>query len=145
MNWGNRLLLVFVVFGGGISYMVYRCMQMPVDLVSDHYYKDELAYQRVIDGKRQANALSGRVALTRTTDGIRIQLPREMKERTVQGSIQFYCASDASRDREVPLAAGSGESRDIPVPNLLPGHYTVKISWTAGGTGYFSEQPFIVL
>ena len=43
-----------------------RCMQTPVDLVSEHYYKDELAYQQVIDGTRKANALSGKVGLTLT-------------------------------------------------------------------------------
>jgi len=144
MNWGNRLLLVFVVFGGGISYMVFRCMQTPVDLVSDHYYKDELAYQQVIDGTRQANALSGKVALSLTAGGIRIQLPPEMSNRMVRGSIQFYCPSDAVRDRSMPLSIESGGRVDIAVHNLLSGHYIVKVSWAAGGVGYFAEQPFLV-
>lgn len=108
MNWGNKLLLVFVVFGGGISYMVFRCMQTPVDLVSEHYYKDELAYQRVIDGTRQANALSGKVALSLTSKGFLVLLPPEMRERAVRGSIQFYCPADASRDRNFPLVAETG-------------------------------------
>jgi hypothetical protein len=144
MNWGNKLLLVFVVFGGGISYMVFRCMQTPVDLVSEHYYKDELAYQQVIDGTRQANALSGTVALRLTAGGIRIQLPPEMNHKEVRGMIQFYCPSDAGRDRSLPLSIGSGGRADIAVANLLSGRYTVKISWTAGGVGYFAEQPFLV-
>lgn len=144
MNWGNKLLLVFVVFGGGISYMVYRCMLTPVDLVSDHYYKDELAYQHVIDGTRQANALSTKVALNLTAGGVRIQLPPEMNNKPVRGSIQFYCPSDAGRDRNLPLSIESGGRADIAVSSLLSGHYIVKISWTAGGVGYFAEQPFIV-
>jgi hypothetical protein len=144
MNWGNKLLLVFVVFGGGISYMVFRCMQTPVNLVSEHYYKDELAYQQVIDGTRQANALSAKVGLTLTTGGIHIQLPPEMRDRQVRGNIEFYCPSDAARDRNLPLSIERGGHEDIPVADLLPGHYTVKIAWTAAGIGYFSEQPFIV-
>lgn len=144
MNWGNKLLLVFVVFGGGISYMVFRCMQTPVDLVSEHYYKDELAYQRVIDGTRQANALSGKVALSLTSKGFLVLLPPEMRERAVRGSIQFYCPADASRDRNFPLVAETGGRAAIAAANLVPGRYTVKVSWTAGGVGYFSEQPFNV-
>lgn len=144
MNWGNKLLLLFIVFGGGISYMVYRCMKTPVNLVSEHYYKDELAYQQVIDGTRQANALSGKVRLTLRTGGIRIQLPPEMHDRQVQGNIEFYCPSDAARDRNLPLSIERGGNEDIPVADLLPGHYTVKIAWTATGVGYFSEQPFVV-
>jgi hypothetical protein len=144
MNWGNKLLLVFVVFGGGISYMVYRCMQTPVDLVSEHYYKDELAYQQVIDGTRQANALSGKVALTLTAEGIGIQLPSEMRDKQVRGTIEFYCPSDAARDRNLPLSIERGGQENIAAKDLLSGHYTVKIAWTAGGVGYFTEQPFIV-
>lgn len=144
MNWGNKLLLVFVVFGSGISYMVYRCMQTPVDLVSEHYYKDELAYQRVIDGTRQANALSGKVNLSLTSGGFLVLLPAEMRERPVRGSVQFYCPADASRDRVFPLVIGMGGRAEIAAPGLLRGHYTVKVSWTADGVGYFSEQPFII-
>jgi len=144
MNWGNKLLLVFVVFGGGISYMVYRCMQTPVDLVSEHYYKDELAYQQVIDGTRKANALSGKVQVSLTSEGIHIQLPPEMQDKQVRGTIEFYCPSDAGRDRSAPLAIDRGGREDIAVPSLLPGHYTVKIAWRAGGMGYFTAQPFIV-
>lgn len=144
MNWGNKLLLVFVVFGGGISYMVYRCMQTPVDLVSEHYYKDELAYQKVIDGTREANALSGKVGLTLTAEGIRIQLPPEMHDRQVRGTVEFYCPADAGRDRTLPLSIERGGRQDIALANLRSGHYTVKITWTAGGVGYFTEQPLTV-
>jgi hypothetical protein len=141
MNWGNRLLLVFIVFGSGIGYMVYRCMKTPVDLVSAQYYKDELAYQRVIDGTRQANALSGSVKLVSEAGGVRVQLPAEMKNRHVQGTVQFYCPNDAGRDRLIALNTEAGE-QEIAGSGLAPGRYTVKISWTASGTSYFTEQAF---
>jgi hypothetical protein len=89
-------------------------------------------------------ALSEKVFLNLMAGGIRIQLPSEMNNKSVRGSIQFYCPSDASRDRDLPLSIGSGGRADIAIANLLPGHYTVKISWTAGGVGYFVEQPFLV-
>ncbi|HMI64178.1 MAG TPA: FixH family protein [Puia sp.] len=144
MNWGNKLLLVFVVFGGMISYMVYRCMRTPVDLVSNQYYKDELAYQKVIDGSRQANALSARVVLEHVTGAVRLTLPMEMKGKAVKGRIVFYCPNDVTRDRSFPLGTdGSGRQEIVSgaVPN---GHYTVKVSWESGGVDYFMEQPFVI-
>ena len=144
MNWGNKLLFVFILFGSGISYMVYRCMQTPVDLVSKDYYRDELAYQHVIDGTRQANTLSGKVQLNTTAESIRIQLPAEMKHRTVTGSIRFYCPSDAIRDRDIILHPDDDGRQDIARNQLTAGHYTVSISWEAGGVGYFSQQPFVI-
>lgn len=136
--------MVFIVFGLGISYMVYRCTLMPEDLVSANYYKDELAYQQVIDGARQANALSGKVALSWTPDGFRLQLPAEMRNREVRGSVQFYCPYDGAKDLRLALSTDAGGIQDIAASRLVRGRYTVKVTWTAGGTGYFSEQAFII-
>ncbi|HLZ89362.1 MAG TPA: FixH family protein [Puia sp.] len=144
MNWGNKLLLVFVVFGGGISYMVFRCMQTPVDLVSKDYYRDELSYQQVIDGASKANALSEDIRIGNTPTGIRLELPAEMKHRSVTGSIRFYCAADAGRDREITLDPDGEGGQDIPRSALIPGRYTVSISWRSAGVGYFSQQPYVI-
>ncbi|GGA94716.1 FixH family protein [Puia dinghuensis] len=144
MNWGNKLLLVFVVFGGGISYMVYRCMQTPVDLVSKDYYRDELAYQRVIDGTQRANDLSGSVKLETTAVGVRLALPREMRYRTITGTVRFYCAADAARDREIALEPDAEGVQDIGRKAVGPGQYTVSVSWQSGGVDYYSQQPFVI-
>lgn len=143
MNWGNKLLLVFVVFGGGISYMVYRCMRTPVDLVSTEYYKEELAYQQVIDGTRRADALRGTVQLESTAGAIRLRLPVEMRDKPVKGTIQFYCAYDEKLDHNLPLHTDAGV-QDIPPGEVMPGSYTVKISWESGTKGYYHEQSLTV-
>lgn len=144
MNWGNRILLVFIVFGTGISYMVYRCMRTPVDLVSTEYYKDELAYQQVIDGTRKADALTGKIQLMATAGGIRLRLPAEMRDRPIKGAIQFYCPYDQTRDRKIPLHTDAEGTQDIPQGEVMPGNYTVKINWEAGGAGYYHEQSLIL-
>jgi nitrogen fixation protein FixH len=144
MNWGNKLLLVFAIFGSGMSYMVYRCMQTPVDLVSKDYYKEELAYQQVIDGTRRANALSTQPRLTATPEGLRLQLPAEMKQKTLTGLIRFYCPADATRDHDIPLIPDAGAGQTIPKEFLTPGQYTVSVSWNTAGTNYFSQQPLTI-
>ena len=57
LNWGQKMMLVFLVFVGGMSYLVYRCVKTNYDLVSTDYYKEELSYQQVIDGESRANQL----------------------------------------------------------------------------------------
>lgn len=61
MNWGNRLVIVFLVFGAGMGYLVYRSMNTDFELVESDYYKQELRYQNVIDEHNSANALSASV------------------------------------------------------------------------------------
>lgn len=144
MNWGNRLILVFIVFGTMIGYMVYRCIETPVNLVSEQYYKDELAYQKVIDGTKQANALSGKLSLAQTAGAIRVMLPTDMRGKAIKGTIVFYCPSDVARDRHVPLQVDEEAAQEIRQGLVPHGHYTVKVSWESGGVNYFAEQPFII-
>src|SRR5450631_3959627 len=103
MNWGNRLLFVFIAFSGMISYMVFRCMETPVNLVNKEYYRDELAYQDLIDGAKKANGLSGKVTVRQEAATISLQLPPEMKNLELKGTVFFYCPSDMSRDRHLNL------------------------------------------
>lgn len=141
MSWGNKILLVFILFAGMISYMVYRCMKLPVDLVSDQYYKDELAYQQVIDGMKRANALSGRVELLPGNgDSLSLTMPAGMEGKDLRGNIVFYCASDAARDRTMALIVDDRGHQTIPPGTILPGHYQIKVGWVAGGLNYYSEQ-----
>lgn len=128
-----------------ISYMVYRCMQTPVDLVAKEYYRDELVYQDVIDGTRKANALSGKVILQEGPETISLQLPAEMKNTGVEGSILFYCPSDMAKDRRLPLQVDAGARQEISNRHVLPGHYLVKIRWESRGVRYYTEQPLVIL
>lgn len=124
-----------------MSYMVYICVKTPVDLVSGSYYKEELAYQQVIDGTRRANALSQPVDIKPNQDGILVQLPREMKGKPVDGSITFYCPSDASRDRKITLHPDADGVQMIGTGVVPAGHFTVKVDWKADGIDYYTERP----
>lgn len=145
MNWGQKLLLVFVLFAAGMSYLVYRCMHVNTDLVTKEYYKDELRYQDVIDGTRTANALSEKVLLVQQSEVITVQLPGEMKNEKVTGNIWFYCAADAKKDRHIPMVTNSEARQHISKELLLPGRYTVKFDWSSNNKHYYSEQTFTIL
>lgn len=145
MNWGYKLLVVFIAFGSLMFYMVYRCVMTPVDLVDNEYYKDELVYQDVIDGAKKANALSSKVKLAQDSAFITIQFPEEMKNSRVNGTILFYCPSDAGRDKKLPLEVSSNGIQRIRVKSILPGNYQVKIQWENRQNRYYSEEPFIIL
>ena len=145
MNWGNKLLLVFVVFAAGMFFLVYKSMHTNYELVSKEYYKDELSYQNVIDGTKSANALSSKVQIIQKNEMITVQLPDEMKNEKVSGNIWFYCASDAKKDRHIPIELNAGALQQISKKMFLPGTYTVKFDWTTNNKHYYSEEPFTIL
>lgn len=144
MNWGNKLLVVFIAFAGLMSYLVYRCTQVPVNLVTKEYYRDELKYQDVIDGTQKANRLSTRVSLVQDEKHIVIRFPPEMKRSPVSGTIIFYCAADAGKDRAVQLQLDSSAKQQLDIRTFIPGNYIVKLKWQSDRNDYYSEQPFLV-
>jgi hypothetical protein len=145
MNWGNRLLLVFIVFALGMGYLVYRSMHTNFDLVETDYYATELRYQQEIDGTKRAQALSQPVSLSQETTGILVSFPEEMKNKKLEGTIWFYCSYDRKIDRTFKLEVDSNGTQLIPLTDLPLGNYSVKINWKDQQTSYYSEKQLSVL
>ena len=89
LNWGHKLTIVFIAFAAFIFFLIYKTTQSHFDLVSKDYYKDELAYQQVIDGTNLANKLSSGIQVQQQNDQISIQFPQEMKQKKAEGTIFF--------------------------------------------------------
>ncbi len=144
MNWGNKLLLTFLAFGAMISYLVYRAVTTNFELVDKEYYKKELRYQQVIDASNRTIALSSPTQLQQTDQTISLVLPTEMKNKTIEGEVFFYCAYDSRKDRRIALNTGSEAIQVINKSMVEPGSYTVKISWTSGESNYYSEKSITI-
>jgi hypothetical protein len=144
LNWGNLLVIVFLTFGGMISYMVYRCMQTPVDLVAREYYKDELNYQQVIDASQRAGRLSGKVDLRQEGTRLALYMPKEMEHMRLTGSIQLYCPSDAGKDRRFVLQTDDAGRQYIGMDQVRPGRYTIRVQWQDRGEQYYVEEPLTI-
>jgi hypothetical protein len=140
MNWGNKLLVTFIVFGTGMSYLVYRSVTTNFELVDKDYYKNELRYQEVIDGTNRANGLSAAVKLEQSGGSIVLQLPAEMKDQSISGTIHFYCAYDGKKDKKFIVSTNADGMQVLDARQITPGNYTVKINWKANGKDYYTEK-----
>jgi hypothetical protein len=145
MSWGNKILLTFLVFAGGMVYLVYRSMQTNFELVEKDYYKKELVYQDIIDGTNRTNQLSTVLTIRQNENGLLLCLPEEMKNKKIEGEFSLYCAFDAARDKKLPLQTDSDATQLIPVENIRPGNYTAKVKWTESGKNYCWEKSITIL
>lgn len=144
MNWGNRLVVVFMVFAGGMALLVYKALNTDYELVEKDYYKQELRYQQVIDGKSEAGNLSKAVDLSMQEQGIKLQLPPEMKTVSLTGEVFFYCANDSKKDRKFKLSPDSTGTQYFSIGTVLPGSYRAKLSWSAGNKNYYAEKDILI-
>ena len=140
MNWGYKLMFVFIAFGVFMGFMVYSCLNSPISLVSAEYYKDELNYQEVIDGTKSSNKLSEQVKVSQEGEYIQLQFPAEMKQLSPAGNVWFYCVSDGKKDRKFALATDKHGIQLFALNEFSKGRYLVKIEWKALETGYYTEK-----
>jgi len=143
-NWGHKLTLGFVAFAGMIIYMVVQSMNTRYELVSNEYYKDELQYQQVIDGTSRANQLSSQTTITQQHEDLIIQLPAEMKQQSITGSLWFYNATDSKKDKKMALQINDSAAQTIDSRLFVPGNYTAKLRWLSNGETYYSEIPVTI-
>lgn len=144
VNWGHKLTLAFIAFAALMMLMVYKTTQANFELVSKEYYKDELAYQQVIDGTNLANKLSSLIQIQQQNELISVQFPQEMKMKKAEGTIYFYCPSDAAKDRKLNISLNEEAVHFISTHTILPGNYIVKINWQAVKQNYYNEQAIII-
>ncbi|HLP35218.1 FixH family protein [Lacibacter sp.] len=140
LNWGHKITLAFSAFVVFMFVMVYKSMKTDFQLVTKEYYKDELAYQQVIDGTNRANKLSGSVVVTQANNELIIQLPTEMRGKAISGNIWLYCSSDDKKDRRLELAVDENGKQVINSKNMLPANYLLKVTWKADELSYYNEQ-----
>ena len=49
MNWGHKIIAVYVVFIAGMIFLVFKSSRQNIELVTEDYYAKELVYQQKID------------------------------------------------------------------------------------------------
>lgn len=145
MNWGSKILMIFIVFGAGMFYLVYRSMNSNFELVEKDYYKSELRYQEVIDGSNRANALTTAVNLQQMDNNIVLQMPEELKSKVISGDVLFYCSYDSKKDRKFQLKISSDGTQLFPSGSITTGNYVVKVSWISDNQNYYTEKKLTIL
>jgi FixH protein len=145
MNWGYRLMFTFIAFALMMGYLAYRAFGTNFELVGKDYYKDELRYQQVIDGTDRANSLSTAVELKQSSNRISLQMPGEMRNKNISGTILFYCAYDSKKDKKFALNIGNDGLQFFNTSQVTSGRYTVKIDWNNDGKNFYTEKNLTVL
>ncbi|HVI48009.1 MAG TPA: FixH family protein [Chitinophaga sp.] len=140
MNWGYKIIIVFVLFAAGILSLVFKSMRTKIDMVTPDYYGEELKYQQVIDGRHNLAALSVPVLISQSDNSVVVTFPKEIRGHRISGSIKFYCAADSRKDLLLPVKPDENGQQQIARSMLFKGQYEVKVKWETEGKPYYQEQ-----
>jgi nitrogen fixation protein FixH len=143
MNWGTKIALVYGGFAAFMAFLVVFCVKQPdIHLVSQEYYKEEIAYQHQIDQLQRAQQRKGRLQFQydAKAQSVQVVIP---DGKQVNGEVHFFRPSDARLDKQLPLQLHQG-AQLIPVGSLAKGAWKVKIHWSEGAQEFLEEQSFIL-
>ena len=107
------------------------------DLVTEEYYKEELAYQDQIDAQQNSAHLAENIQVEVSAEGIQILFPSEKID--IEGKVNLYRPSNKKLDLEIPVNL-ENQQMMIPAEKLVEGKYKLSIHWKWNGTTYLFKK-----
>ena len=143
MNWGTKILIIYIVFVMGIVFMVFKSFVQNTDLVTTDYYAKELRYQEKIDEAGRTAALSAPLEYNIKDNALTIVFPKDFAGKQIAGEAVLYCPSDEKKDLKKNFSV-KDEPLQMEIPSGSTGLYELHISWQDGGVTYYFEKKIVI-
>ena len=142
-NWGHKILILYLVFVGGILLLVFKSSQQKFDLVQQDYYGAELKYQEVINATKHASELGIDLGLVVRGSFLHITLPPIFQQSETKGEVHLYCIADEKGDLKKKFKSNNGEF-DLELLTTMKGNYTLKLTVQNRGVDYYFEKKILL-
>lgn len=143
MNWGVKIVLVFIAFVTGILFMVFKSYNQKTDLVTTDYYAKELQYQEKIDKMKRVQALSAPVKFEVKGSELIIMFPKDFSGKLLTGEVVLYYPADKNKDVKENFSI-QDEPLKIAIPSKNRGLHWLQLSWKEGDITYYFEKKFFI-
>ncbi len=139
LSWGWKIAGLYSGFVIMMVCLVAASSHQKSYLVSKDYYKDEIAYQGVLDASRNQSKLSAAFTIHANGEAVIIDFPEEFKNSVLGGDVKFYSPVNEDWDCNFKIKA-EHNSFSIPRSKLHKTRYTMKINCIADGKSYYQES-----
>lgn len=130
INWGTSIVLAFGCFIVFILFFVVKTFtqkEYEYDLVSEHYYEDELAFQKHINNAENRNELVDKLMINKNDKSVTVIIPN-LKDEMLIGEIHFYRPSNDQLDFIEKISSTENEYT-FTDDRLVKGRWNVSITW----------------
>lgn len=143
MNWGAGIAALYAGFVAMILLLVGMSAGQKIDLVTDHYYEEELKFQGKIDKRERADTLAEPLSWEVANGGLQIHYPTAFADSAITGEIRLYCPSDNRNDRKFAIRPEQ-HMQALPGEKIPAGRYKVQADWRVGETTYWNEGVVVI-
>jgi hypothetical protein len=140
IGWGWKIAMGYLGFVAMIICLVVASGRQKIDLVSKDYYKDEIAYQQVLDASKNQADLQGALTIHANKQEVVIDFPPEFDQKILSGNVQFYCAVNDKWDRKFDIKTTNAR-HSISRDGLHPATYTAKVNYRVDDKDFYYEIP----
>jgi len=139
MNWGVRIVILYVGFVALIVTLIILSSSVNNELESKDYYAKELAYQDKIDATQNENKLTQTVNYEISGKQFILSLNSSQLNPSFSGLVFFYRPSEKALDKEYPIQFDKSGQQIIDLSKFKNGVYKVQISWENNSIKYYKE------
>jgi hypothetical protein len=139
LNWGNSLIIFFLVFFVWVFSFVFFAMRQNNDLVTDDYYQQGAKYTDQININQRSLAYQDSLQINATASRIQLTLCKSLAVERDSVQVYFFRSSDKAKDRRFGF-----KKTDSPLmidKNMLfHGRYLVFVSWNDRGEKFMVKK-----
>jgi len=128
----------------GILSVVWFAMTREVNLVTEDYYKVELAYEEQIERLKNTQGLLEKPTFKISKDRKFVELNFPEALVPDKGQLTLYRPSDFTQDRKYKLELDGRNKQIYMTSGLIPGFWKAKLLWEIGENSYFLEFAIII-
>lgn len=139
MNFGGKILILYLSFVALIVGLVVLCFRQDVELVSADYYGQELRFQEKIEAMNNEKQLPASIGHQILKDKVVLSVDTALLSKDFEGNILFFRPSDSGLDKEFKMHFVNRE-QVIDRKDLNRGVYKLQLSWTSNQKHYFKED-----
>ncbi|MCK9414677.1 MAG: FixH family protein [Prolixibacteraceae bacterium] len=135
LNWGNGLIIFFLIFFIWVFSFVFFAMRQNNDLVSDDYYQKGAKYTDQIHINQRSLTYQDSIQITTAGNQVQIELAKGLVKSA--GSVQVYFFRSSDKTKDLRLNFKSAESPFlIDKTQLMHGRYQVYLTWSLKKENY---------
>lgn len=143
-TWGNAIFLVMSAFILLMTSFMIRAASNQEELVAENYYEQEIEYQGQIDKLNMTSTLSQAVRMTVEGSELVIEMPVDVRDKTITGELYLQRPSDSRADERMPIVLDANGTMRVALDERLKGAYNIQLDWSADGTAYLSKDRIYV-
>lgn len=128
----------------GIISVVWYAMLIDVNLVTEDYYQQELAYEEQILRIKNTESLAEKPTFNFSSNKKLIVLTFPEGLIPDSGNITLYRPSDFTKDRKFKLDLDEVNQQGFMTASLIPGLWKAKLQWQQGDNSYFQEFVIVI-